>query len=218
MKKSLYTWEEIKPIAEELDCEMNGMDYHVWSTAAEMEWAETSWKMLMKNGLCFYESPGLCSKAYVELQILTLAAMYCKFTGHYFKSDVIIDYYLWFLQAEINIAVLENIVNKNLTDCWKEKMAESEIEAQYTRFREDFFDQEVTVVYESESQDKIAEAIKNVINEQSPQVYSALRNEHKSSFSLYSSLQKSQCDTDCFVWVDEGMLPSCSIEYIKKLA
>lgn len=217
MRRILYNWENIKPIAEELNCEMNGMDYQVWSTTAEIEWAEKSWKMLMNKGLCFHDG-SLCGKAYVELQVITLAAMYCKFIEHHYNATVFIDYYLWYVQAGIHIAVLERIVDKNLIDRWVEKTTENQIDAQYTLFQEDYCDREVTVVYESESQDKIAGAIRTVIHEQRPQVYSALLSEHKTSSSLFSSLQQSQSDTKCFEWVDNGMLPSCSIEYIKTLA
>lgn len=202
------SWEETHGMAEKLACEADGVEHWVWDKPTEIEWAKKAWNALARKGLNTYESP--CDKAYVQMQILTLAAMFFKYLEVRYGITVLPDYYDWFETLEIDLAHLENMVGKELTSKLEEVETLREIHYRCGEDAEDVYDQEATMVYQDVAQDKVVDAIQTVIRMQSPQVFDALISEFNGSSLLFISLLQTQMDNNCLEWIESGMLPECS--------
>ena len=48
------TWEQLQPTVENLGCEIDGIEYFVWGTPAELHWLENAWTALSHKGLVSY--------------------------------------------------------------------------------------------------------------------------------------------------------------------
>lgn len=201
------SWEDVRSVAEQLVCEIDGVEYRVWDEPLEMEWAEKTWNALSRKGLNSYENP--CDKAYVKMQLLTLAAIFCKYLEIYSGKMVLIDYYDWFENSGIELANLENMVGKELTNKFEEEMLYSESYCQSNEESEDTYDQQVTMLYQGVDSDKVAGAVITVIRMQRGQVFDALLAEFKCASVLYVSLLETQARKDCLQWIIEGMCPDC---------
>ncbi len=204
-----YSWDEIKSIAEELFCEMNGNDHRVWESSAELSWAEMSWKALTRNGLTSYDNE--CEKVLVVGQILTLAAMFCKFTELFFNKPVFIDYHEWCIDLNLDFFRLENALEKTLTrECW-EKEAYREVIYQDDDHAEEVVEHEVCMGYcdDEHDSDVIIAAVKELICFQRQSVFMALVAEFGSIDLLHISLLRTQERDGCREWIENGMQPEC---------
>ena len=112
------SWEHIRDIAELIGCEIDGVEHFVWDKPSEISWVEKAWAALIHKGLVTYETP--CDKAYVKMQLLTLAAMYCKYLEVRYNFSLFIDYFEWFETVEIDLALLENMVGAELSNTLEE--------------------------------------------------------------------------------------------------
>ncbi len=198
-----YSWDEILPVAEKLTCEMNGCGYLVWGTDAELAWAEKAWYALQRSGLTTYSNEG--EKMLAGSQILTLAAMYCKFTELYFNKPVIIDYAEWFDDMNLDIFRLETALGIPLTAEWEEKEVWTETFVDED-MSEDFLE-EVIATYSNGDHDPgtISDAVRKVIHYQYEALAGALLQFFGGEELLYASLLRSQDRGECRAWIYDGM-------------
>ena len=50
----IYTWDEVRLIADKLEFEMEEKYYAVWDLPEEVEWAKAAWDALAQKGLTSY--------------------------------------------------------------------------------------------------------------------------------------------------------------------
>lgn len=209
------SWDHIRDIAERIGCEIDGVEHFVWDKPSEISWVEKAWAALTHKGLVSYENP--CDKAYVKLQLLTLAAMYCKYLEVRCTLSIFIDYFEWFETVDIDLALLEIMVGAELSNTLKETEVYREDYQLPSDGANDYFEQETTMIYQDVDSFKVAEAIQVVIRMQRQYVFDALVSEFNGSSSLYISLLQTQVDTDCLRWIEDGMQPECN-KLIKALS
>ena len=202
-----FSWDEIRKTAETLGCEIDGVEHYVWDKPTEIEWAKKAWNALSRKGLNSYENP--CDKTYIKLQILTLAAMFCKYMEVRYDISVLIDYFDWFETAEIDQIHLENITGREVTNTLEEDEVLREIHSPIGEAVEEVYDQEATLVYQDIAPEKVSEALHAVIRLQTKQVFDALSSEFNGSGLLFISLLQTQIDKRCLEWIENGMLPEC---------
>ena len=198
-----YSWDEILPIAEKLTCEINGNAYLVWGADAELAWAEKAWYALQRSGLTTYSNE--CEKMLVQSQVLTLAAMFCKFIELYFDKPVIMDYAEWFDDMNLDLFRLETALGIPLTAEWKEK--EVWVETFVNEDAAEDFLEEVTETYSDGEYDQetISDAVRKVIHYQYGAVAGALLQFFGGEELLYVSLIRSQERGECRAWIYDGM-------------
>lgn len=203
------SWEDICPIAEKLTCEIDGESYYVWVAPRELPWAEKAWNALSRKGLTTYGNP--CDKSYVQLQILTLAAMFCKYLEIAFDSAVVIPYHEWFEDTGIAPAHLETIAGEELTTVIEDSITYlipyNPIEYEFEEFEEK--EEESFTVDKELDPDKVVEAIKEVIRLQRPHIFNALLQEFSGPSLLYVSLLQTSFHKNCLEWIEGGMTAMC---------
>ena len=200
------TWEQLQPTVENLGCEIEGIEYYVWGTPAELHWLENAWNALSHKGLASYETP--CDKTHVQLLGLTLTALFCRYLEIANNSTVHADYFSWFEDSGIDPVHLEIITGKEVTGIFQERVLNSE---SYPGFGlpDSEFDKEIDLTYEDLSEEKVIAAIKAAIRMQRSQVVSALLSEFGGSAGLYVSLAQTQLKQSCLEWIDSGMPTNC---------
>ena len=200
------TWEQLQPTVENLGCEIDGIEYCVWGTTAELQWLENAWTALSHKGLVSYETP--CDKTYVKLLGLTLTALFCRYLEIANNSTVLVDYFSWFEDSGIDPVHLEIITGKEVTGKFQERVLDSE---SYPGFGlpDNEFDKEIDLIYEDLSEEKVIAAIKAAIRMQRREVVSALLGEFGGSTGLYVSLAQTQLKQNCLEWIESGMPTNC---------
>ena len=201
------TWEQLLPTVKDLGCEIDGIEYYVWSTPAELHWLENAWNALSHKGLASYETP--CDKTHVQLLGLTLTALFCRYLEIANNSDVLVDYFSWFEDSGIDPVHLEIITGKEVTGIFQERVLESEIYGSGYGITNDEFDKETELTYEDLDEEKVIAAIKAAIRMQRSQVVAALLAEFGGSAGLYVSLAQTQLKQNCLDWIDSGMPTNC---------
>ena len=200
-------WEQLLPTFNDLGCEIDGIEYYVWGTSAELHWLENAWNALSHNGLASYETP--CDKTHVQLLGLTLTALFCRYLEIANNATVHIDCFSWFEDSSIDPVHLEIITGKEVTGIFQERVLESEIYGSGYGITNDEFDKETELTYEDLDEEKVIAAIKAAIRMQRSQVVAALLAEFGGSAGLYVSLAQTQLKQNCLDWIDSGMPTNC---------
>ena len=201
------TWDEVRAAAAELSCEMDGTYSNVWDTMPEMAWVERAWNGLNRRGLTSYENP--CDKAYVQLQLLTLSAMFCKFLALAYNKHVSIEYHIWFVDTEIDLVHLETLAGREMTEEFRNEKVFNDLYPPNTGIVPSL-DTWETSLYTDMSPDKVTEAIITLIHQQRKHIFEALVAEFNGLELLYVSLFQSQQHENCMEWIEAGMHPDCS--------
>ena len=201
------TWEQLHPTVDNLGCEIDGIEYCVWSTPAELNWLKNAWNAISNNGLASYETP--CDKTHVKLLGLTLTAIFCRYLEIAHNSTVHVDYFSWFEDSGIDPVHLEIITGKDVTGKFLERAVNIESYNPENRFPDDEFFTEIDVTYEDLDEEKVIAAIKAAIRMQHSQVVAALLAELGGSAGLYVSLAQTQLKQNCLDWIESGMPTNC---------
>ena len=201
------TWEQLQPTVENLGCEIDGIEYFVWGTPAELHWLENAWTALSHKGLVSYETP--CDKTHVKLLGLTLTALICRYLEIANNSTVLVDYFSWFEDSGIDPVHLEIITGKEVTGKFQERVVDSETSDPCYKLSDSEFDKEIDLIYEDLSEEKVIAAIKAAIRMQRSQVVSALLGEFGGATGLYVSLAQTQLKQNCLEWIESGMPTNC---------
>ena len=201
------TWEQLQPTVENLGCEIDGIEYFVWGTPAELHWLENAWAALSHKGLVSYETP--CDKTHVQLLGLTLTALFCRYLEIANNSTVLVDYFSWFEDSGIDPVHLEIITGKEVTGKYQERVVDSEASDPCYGLSDSEFDKEIDLTYEDLSEEKVIAALKAAIRMQRNQVVSALLGEFGGATGLYVSLAQTQLKQNCLEWIESGMPTYC---------
>ena len=201
------TWEQIQPTVENLGCEIDGIEYYVWGTPAELHWLENAWTALSHKGLVSYETP--YDKTHVQLLGLTLTALFCRYLEIANNSTVLVDYFSWFEDSGIDPVHLEIITGQEVTGTFQERVLESEIYGSDYGLTNNELDKEIDLTYEDLSEEKVIAALKAAIRMQRSQVVSALLGEFGGATGLYVSLAQTQLKQNCLEWIESGMPTYC---------
>lgn len=200
-------WEQLLPTFNDLGCEIDGIEYYVWGTQAELHWLENAWNALSHKGLASYETP--CDKTHVQLLGLTLTALFCRYLEIANNSTVHADYFSWFEDSGIDPVHLEIITGKEVTGKFQERVLDSEPYNPIDGLPGDEFYTENDVTYEDLDEEKVVAAIKSAIRMQRSQVVTALLAEYGGSAGLYVSLAQTQLKQNCLDWIESGMPTNC---------
>ena len=201
------TWEQLQPTVENLGCEIDGIEYFVWGTPAELHWLENAWAALSHKGLVSYETP--CEKTHVQLLGLTLTALFCRYLEIANNSTVLVDYFSWFEDSGIDPVHLEIITGKEVTGKYQERVVDSEASDPCYGLSDSELDKEIDLTYEDLSEAKVIAALKAAIRMQRSQVVSALLGEFGGATGLYVSLAQTQLKQNCLEWIESGMPTNC---------
>lgn len=201
------TWEQLQSTVENIGCEIDGIEYYVWGTPAELHWLENAWTALSHKGLVSYETP--CDRTHVKLLGLTMTAFFCRYLEIANNSAVLVDYFSWFEDSGIDPVHLEIITGKEVTGTFQERVLESEIYGSDYGLTNNELDKEIDLDYEDLSEEKVIAAIKAAIRMQRSQVVSALLSEFGGSAGLYVSLAQTQLKQNCLEWIESGMPTNC---------
>ena len=201
------TWEQLQPTVENLGCEIDGIEYFVWGTPAELHWLENAWAALSHKGLVSYETP--CDKTHVKLLGLTLTALFCRYLEIANNSTVLVDYFSWFEDSGIDPVHLEIITGKEVTGKYQERVVDSEASDPCYGLSDSELDKEIDLTYEDLSEAKVIAALKAAIRMQRSQVVSALLGEFGGVTGLYVSLAQTQLKQNCLEWIESGMPTNC---------
>lgn len=201
------TWEQLQPTVENLGCEIDGIEYFVLGTPAELHWLENAWAALSHKGLVSYETP--CDKTHVQLLGLTLTALFCRYLEIANNSTVLVDYFSWFEDSGIDPVHLEIITGKEVTGKYQERVVDSEASDPCYGLSDSEFDKEIDLTYEDLSEEKVIAALKAAIRMQRSQVVSALLGEFGGATGLYVSLAQTQLKQNCLEWIESGMPTYC---------
>ena len=183
---------------------MRDNDYTVWQWPEEIEWIQTAWDALTQKGLTNYANE--YEKKYVQTQILTLAAMFCKFAEIYYNKKVTIDFQDWFNAIGLTMLQVQLILGKDIDI--QEEHWNSEIGTEMSRnrnfeyeFLEDFSD-----TYSDTTEAEI-NAVQELINYHRRDVYHALIEKYREPRLLYCSLVQALKGSEGLRWVEGGMHP-----------
>ena len=200
----MYTWNEAMKIATELDFEMGDNYYAVWQWPEEIEWIQAAWDTLTQKGLTSYANE--YEKQYVQTQILTLAAMFCKFTEIYYDKKVTIDFRDWYNAIGLRMLQVQLILGKDIDI--QEEQWEPEIgteECRNKNFEYEFL--ETSCDTYSDITEAEINAVQELINYHRRDVYQALIEKYREPRLLYCSLVQALKGGEGLRWVEGGMHP-----------
>lgn len=195
----IYTWDEVRLIADKLDFETEEKYYAVWDLPEEVEWAKVAWDALRQKRLTSYANE--YEKKYVQTQILTLAAMFCTFTEVYYNKKVTINFHDWFDAIDLTILQAEMILGKELAKEYREKTIITE------ESWEGSFEYEGIETY-SDKWDAEINAAQDLIRYHRRDIYDALIEKYGEPRLLYLSLLQTQERSESLKWVEDGMNPT----------